>query len=43
MVSLSKIDSIEGQYVKIANKELPVGNKYKNNFFKIISLTGKKL
>jgi two-component system LytT family response regulator len=42
MVSLSKIESIEGQYVKIANKELPVGNKYKDNFFKIISLTGKK-
>ena len=43
MVSLSKIDSIEGQYVKIANKELPIGNKFKDNFFKIISLTGKKL
>jgi two-component system, LytTR family, response regulator len=42
LVSLSKIDSIEGQYVKIANKELPIGNKYKDNFFKIISLTGKK-
>jgi DNA-binding LytR/AlgR family response regulator len=43
LVSLSKIDSIEGQYVKIANKELPIGNKYKDNFFKIISLTGKKI
>lgn len=43
LVSLSKIESIEGQYVKIANKELPIGSKYKDNFFKIISLTGKKL
>jgi len=42
MVSLSKIESIEGQYVKIGNKELPIGSKYKDNFFKIISLTGKK-
>jgi DNA-binding LytR/AlgR family response regulator len=42
MVSLSKIESIEGQSVKVANKELPIGNKYKDNFFKIISLTGKK-
>jgi DNA-binding LytR/AlgR family response regulator len=42
LVSLSKIDSIEGQYVKIANKELPIGSKYKDNFFRIISLTGKK-
>lgn len=42
LVSLSKIESIEGQYVKIANKELPIGSKYKDNFFNIISLTGKK-
>lgn len=42
LVSLSKIESIENQYVKIANKELPIGNKYKDNFFRIISLTGKK-
>ena len=40
LVSLSKIESIEGQYVKIANKELPIGSKYKDNFFKIISLNG---
>ena len=42
LVSMNKIDSIEGQYVKIANKELPIGNKYKDNFFKVITLTGKK-
>jgi two-component system, LytTR family, response regulator len=37
LVSIDKIDSVEGQYVKIANKEIPVGNKYKKNFFKLIS------
>lgn len=42
LVSLSKIESVEGQYVKIGNKELPIGSKYKDNFFNIISLTGKK-
>jgi two-component system, LytTR family, response regulator len=42
MVSLSKIDSIQGQYVKIANKELPIGEKYRKKFFSIISTTGAK-
>jgi DNA-binding LytR/AlgR family response regulator len=37
MVSLEKIDSIEGQYVKIGNKELPIGNFYKEKFFAAIS------
>jgi DNA-binding LytR/AlgR family response regulator len=41
LVSLSKIDSIEGQNVKIANKELPIGNKYKKRFFSVIALKGK--
>lgn len=42
LVSLSKIDSIKGQNVLIANKELPIGSKYKKNFFSAISLTGIK-
>jgi two-component system, LytTR family, response regulator len=42
MVSLSKIDSIQGQYVKIANKELPIGEKYKKKFFSVISPAGAK-
>lgn len=37
MVSLEKIDSIEGQYVKIGNKELPIGNFYKEKFFAAIN------
>ena len=32
LVSLSKIDSIEAQNVIIANKELPIGSKYKKDF-----------
>ncbi|MDD5361647.1 MAG: response regulator [Ignavibacteria bacterium] len=42
LVSLSKIECIDGQNVIIAKKQLPIGSKYKENFFKIISLTGKK-
>lgn len=42
LVSLNKIDTIEGQNVIIANKELPIGNKYKKRFFDVISITGKK-
>ena len=41
LVSLNKIDSVEGQSVIIANKELPIGNKYRRRFFDVISLTGK--
>jgi len=41
LVSLSKIDSVEGQNVNIANKQLPIGNKYKKRFFDIISLKEK--
>ena len=40
IVSLSKIDFIEGQFIVIANKKLPIGNMYKNKFFEIISLKG---
>lgn len=42
MVSLNKIDLIEGQVIKIANKELPIGDKYKKKFFSVISSTGTK-
>ena len=42
LVSLSKIECIDGQNVMIAKKELPIGSKYKENFFKIISITGRK-
>lgn len=42
LVSLSKIDSVEGQNVIIENKELPIGNKYKKRFYDIISLKEKK-
>ncbi len=42
LVSLSKIDSVEGQNVNIANKQLPIGNKYKKRFFEAISLKEKK-
>jgi two-component system, LytTR family, response regulator len=42
MISMNKIDSIEGQYVKIANKELPIGEKYKKRFFSVISSEGTK-
>jgi two-component system, LytTR family, response regulator len=41
IVSLSKIDFIEGQFIVAANKKLPIGNKYKKRFFEIISLTGE--
>jgi len=37
LVSLSKIDSVEGQNVVVANKQLPIGNKYKKRFFESIS------
>jgi two-component system, LytTR family, response regulator len=40
IVSLSKIDFIEGQFIIVANKKLPIGNKYKKRFFEIISLKG---
>jgi len=42
LISLSKIECIDGQSVIIAKKELPIGSKYKDNFFKIVSVTGKK-
>jgi two-component system, LytTR family, response regulator len=41
LISLDKIDSIKGQNVIIANKELPIGNKYKKRFFSVISPAGK--
>jgi two-component system, LytTR family, response regulator len=41
LVSLSKIECIDGQNVIIAKKELPIGSKYKESFFKLISLKGK--
>ncbi len=41
LVSLSKIESVEGQSVNIANKQLPIGNKYKKRFFDLISLKEK--
>lgn len=41
LVSLNKIDSVEGQNVNIANKQLPIGNKYKKRFFETISLKEK--
>lgn len=40
IVSLNKIDSIEGQCVNIGNKKLPIGNKYKNKFFEKIFIKG---
>ena len=42
LVSLDKIDCIEGQNVIIGKKELPIGSKYKVKFFNSISTTGKK-
>ena len=42
LVSLNKIDCVEGQYVKIGSKELPIGNKYKKIFLDAISPAGKK-
>jgi DNA-binding LytR/AlgR family response regulator len=41
IVSLSKIDFIEGQFIGIAGKKLPIGNKYKKRFFEIISPAGE--
>lgn len=41
LVALDKIESIEGQNIIIAGKELPIGSKYKNRFFDAISLNGK--
>lgn len=37
MVALNKIESIEGMYLKVTGKELPIGNKYKKRFFEVIS------
>jgi DNA-binding LytR/AlgR family response regulator len=42
MISLDKIESIKGQSVLIAKKELPIGNKYKNDFFSAIAVSGKQ-
>ena len=41
IVSLNKIDFIEGQSIVVANKKLPIGNKYKKSFFESISLKGE--
>jgi two-component system, LytTR family, response regulator len=41
LVAINKIDCIEGQNIKIANKEIPIGNKYKKRFFEVISISGK--
>lgn len=38
LVAINKIESIEGQNLVIAKKELPIGNKYKKRFFEVISL-----
>jgi two-component system, LytTR family, response regulator len=38
LVAINKIDSIEGQSLVIAKKELPIGNKYRKKFFEVISL-----
>jgi len=37
MVAINKIESIEGQYLVIGKKELPIGNKYRKRFFEVIS------
>ena len=42
LISLNKIDSVEGQNVSIAGKELPIGNKYKKRFFEAISMKEKR-
>lgn len=42
MISLDKIESIKGQSVFIAKKELPIGNKFKNDFFSAIAVSGKQ-
>jgi len=41
LIAINKIDCIEGQNIKIANKEIPIGNKYKKKFFEVISDSGK--
>lgn len=38
LVAINKIDSIEGQSLVIAKKELPIGNKYRKKFFEVISM-----
>ncbi|MBI5402253.1 MAG: response regulator transcription factor [Ignavibacteriae bacterium] len=42
LVSLNKIESVKGQCVIISGKELPIGNKFKKEFFSIISSTDKR-
>jgi len=42
MISLDKIESIKGQSVFIAKKELPIGSKFKNDFFSAIAVSGKQ-
>lgn len=37
MVAVNKIESIEGQNLVVAKKELPIGNKYRRHFFEVIS------
>lgn len=41
LVAINKIDCIDGQNIKIGNKEIPIGSKYKKRFFEIISVSGK--
>lgn len=41
MVSLDKVDSIKGQSVFIAKKELPIGEKYRNKFYSAIESAGR--
>lgn len=43
LVALDKIDSIEGQNVVIAKKQLPIGNKYKKRFFEVVTLLRESL
>lgn len=38
IASLNKIDFIEGQNIVIADKKLPIGDKYRKEFFEAISL-----
>lgn len=41
LVSLDKVDSVKGQSVFIGNKELPIGDKYKDSFYSAIESAGK--
>ncbi|MFA5010869.1 MAG: LytTR family DNA-binding domain-containing protein [Ignavibacteria bacterium] len=41
LVSLDKVESVKGQSVFIANKELPIGDKYKESFYSAIESAGK--